>query len=125
MTAGDGQTVAAYRHAVRRYLLALEAKRRLPSSATELEATLAAINERLVHAEPLVRLELVQRRRDLLAAAGQGGGDNLAQTEAVFIAVARLYSEAEGITFAAWRAEGVDARVLRAAGLAPAARRAP
>ena len=70
-------------------------------------------------ADPLSRLHLLQERLDLenqLAA-----GDDTVDVEAVeaeFVSAAGPYSQRKGITYQAWRAAGVEARVLKAAGIA-------
>ena len=108
--------------AVRRYLEALEAnkprrgRRRTPEG---IQKRLAAIDERLATADALSRLHLAQERMDLeaeLAAAGDGGVD-IEALEAEFIRAAGPYSERKGITYDAWRAAGVEPRVLKAAGV--------
>ena len=108
--------------AIRRYLEALEAnkprrgRKRTPEG---IQKRLAAIDERLATADPLDRLHLRQERMDLeaeLAAAGEGGVD-LGALEAEFIQAAGPYSQRKGITYDAWRAAGVEPRVLKAAGL--------
>lgn len=114
-----GSTTAASARVVRQYLEALEVKRH-PAPSKELKANLKLVDALLVGADPETRLELVQRRQDLLAAVAERGGDSLAQAEDAFTAVARAYSEDESITHAAWADAGVEARVLEAAGIAPA-----
>ena len=108
--------------AIRRYLEALEAnkprrgRKRTPEG---IQKRLAAIDERLANAGPLDRLHLRQERMDLeaeLATAGEGGVD-LGALEAEFIQAAGPYSQRKGITYDAWRAAGVEPRVLKAAGL--------
>ncbi len=66
-------------------------------------------------------LEALEAMRSLPPTTGvaPGSGDSLARVEAAFISVARIYSESEGITLAAWQEEGVDTRVLQAASLEP------
>lgn len=107
---------------IRRYLEALEAnkprrgRRRTPEG---IQRRLAAIDERLATADPLDRLHLRQERMDLeaeLATAGEGGVD-LGALEAEFVHAAGPYSQRKGITYDAWRAAGVEPRVLKAAGL--------
>ena len=109
--------------AVRRYLEALEAnkprrgRKRTPEG---IQTRLAAIDERLTTADALSRLHLAQERMDLeaeLAAAGDGGGVDIEALEAEFIRAAGPYSERKGITYDAWRAAGVQPRVLKAAGV--------
>ena len=108
--------------AVRRYLEALEAnkprrgRKRTPEG---IQRRLAAIDERLTSADALSRLHLAQERIDLeaeLAAASDGGVD-VEALEAEFIRAAGPYSERKGITYDAWRAAGVQPRVLKAAGV--------
>jgi len=108
--------------AVRRYLEALEAnkprrgRKRTPEG---IQRRLAAIEERMADADALTRLHLSQERMDLeaeLAAAGDGGVD-LEALEAEFIHAVGPYSQRKGISYDAWRAAGVEPRVLKAAGL--------
>jgi hypothetical protein len=107
--------------AVRRYLEALEAnkprrgRKRTPES---IRKRLAAIDARLATADALSRLHLAQERMNLeagLAASGDGGGADIEALEAEFIRAAGPYSERKGITYDAWRAAGVQPRVLKAA----------
>ena len=55
-------------------------------------------------------------RRYLEALADRDTAD-IEALEASFIAVAAPYSARKGLTYAAWRAVGVEPRVLRAAGV--------
>ncbi|MHB8670314.1 MAG: hypothetical protein ACYDAD_07120 [Acidimicrobiales bacterium] len=107
--------------AVRRYLEALEANRprrgrkRTPES---IKRRLAAITDALAGSDSLSRLHLVQERMNLEAelAAGDGNVD-LADLEKGFVRVAADYGRRKGICYAAWRELGVDASVLRQAGI--------
>ena len=45
------------------------------------------------------------------------GDTDIGELEAGFVAVAKSYSERKGLTYAAWREAGVDARVLKQAGI--------
>ena len=107
---------------VRRYLEALESHRpkrgrkRTPESISK---RLSSIDEKLATADPLTRLHLVQERMDLESelSSGDGDGVDLTELEAQFISVARLYSERKGIGYEAWRAAGVEPRVLKAANI--------
>ncbi len=108
--------------AVRRYLEALEAnkprrgRKRTPES---IQKRLAAIEERMAGADTISRLHLSQERMDLeaeLAAAGDGGVDP-DDLEAEFIRAVAPYSQRKGISYDAWRAAGVEPRVLKAAGV--------
>ncbi len=107
---------------VRRYLEALESHRpkrgrkRTPESISK---RLASIDEKLAAADPLTRLHLVQERMDLEAelSAGDGESVDLSELEAEFISVALPYSQRKGIGYEAWRAAGVEPRVLKAANI--------
>lgn len=108
--------------AVRRFLEAMEAnkprrgRKRTPEG---IEKRLAAIDERLAGADALGRLHLAQERMDLeaeLATSGEGGVD-MEALEAAFIQAAGPYSQRKGISYDAWRAAGVEPRVLKAAGI--------
>src|SRR5438309_11600102 len=107
--------------AVRRYLEALEAhrpKRGRKRTPESIKKRLAAVEERLKSADPLTRLQLVQERMNLqreLAVAGQKV--DLSGLEKEFVAAAGSYGKRKGITYAAWREAGVDATVLRRAGI--------
>ncbi len=107
--------------AVRRYLEALEAnkprrgRKRTPEG---IQRRLAAIEERLASADALSRLHLAQERMDLeneLASSSEGV--DLGALEAAFVKAAGPYSQRKGIGYEAWRAAGVEPRVLKAAGI--------
>jgi hypothetical protein len=109
---------------VKAYLTALDAqapkrrgRQRTPESVKK---RLAVIDEQLAVADPLKRLTLTQEQLDLqaeLAALTAADDSNLAELEAAFTKVAAKYSERKGISYAAWRAVGVEASVLKAAGI--------
>jgi hypothetical protein len=107
--------------AVRRYLEALEAhkprrgRKRTPES---MRRRLGKIEEELLEADPLRRLQLVQERLDLLdeVAIAENKVD-LEALEKEFVAAARSYSQRKGISYAAWREIGVPASTLRRAGV--------
>jgi hypothetical protein len=108
---------------VRRYLESLEShrpKRGRKRTAESIAKRLAAIDERLAAADPLSRLHLLQERMDLQQQLENenGSGSDLSGLEAEFIEVASAYSQRKGITYEAWRAIGVEPRVLKAAGIA-------
>ena len=108
--------------AVRRYLEALESQKGRPGrrrSREAVETRLAAIDERLAEADPLSRLHLLQERMDLQQQlSAEDDGVDLQAVEAEFVSAAGPYSRRKGITYEAWRAAGVQARVLKAAGIA-------
>ncbi len=107
--------------AVRRYLEALElhkprrGRKRTPES---IQRQLAAIEENLANADPLSRVQLIQQRMDLhreLEAKSQTV--DLSALEADFVGAAKGYGQRKGISYAAWREAGVDAAVLKKAGI--------
>ncbi len=107
--------------AVRRYLEALEAhrpKRGRKRTPESIERRLGAIEERLASADPLTRLQLVQERMDLQEElATKSEAVDLTSLEDGFVAAARDYGERKGISYGAWRELGVDAAVLKRAGI--------
>jgi hypothetical protein len=76
------------------------------------------IEEELLDADPLRRLQLVQERLDLQdeVAIAENKVD-LESLEKEFVASARSYSQRKGISYAAWRELGVPASALRRAGI--------
>jgi hypothetical protein len=109
--------------AIRQYLDGLEAnkpRRGRKRTRDSIERQLTETLDRLRKASPLDRVQLLQRRLDLeqeLEAMSAGGGADMGDLEAGFVAVAKSYSERKGLTYAAWREAGVDARVLKQAGI--------
>lgn len=108
--------------AVRRYLEALDQdhpKRGRKRTSESVQRRLEAVDERLSTADPLSRLLLTQERIDLHEelAGMSGEGVNMEQLEADFVAAAAGYGRRRGITYSAWRASGISAAVLRAAGI--------
>jgi len=107
--------------AVRRYLEALEAhrpKRGRKRTPESMQKRLDRIDAELVSADPLQRLQLIQERLDLKAEL-DGAGDKVDLTglEKDFVSAAAAYSSRKGISYAAWRELGVEASVLKRAGI--------
>ena len=107
--------------AVRNYLDALESnrpkrgRRRTPES---IQRRLVEIDEALVDADPLSRLNLIQERMDLHdELEAMDAKVDLTALEDDFVVVAHGYSSRRGISYAAWREAGVEASVLKRAGL--------
>jgi hypothetical protein len=107
--------------AIRRYLEAMEANRprrgrkRTPDG---IQRRLVAIDERFGASDPLARLHLSQERMDLEAElATSGDSVDLGALEAGFVKAAGPYSQRKGISYDAWRAAGIEPRVLKAAGI--------
>ncbi len=109
--------------AVRRYLEALEStkprrgRRRTSESITR---RLEVIDTKLLDADVLARLHLIEERNRLQAELAEQGDDavDLPGLEEDFVAVAADYSERKGISYSTWRESGVSASVLRQAGIA-------
>lgn|SRR5581483_9286802 len=124
MSAEHKQALAIGREqgrSVRRYLEALDAhkpKRGRKRTPESIQRRLDAIEERLVSADPLSRLQLVQERMDLeLELSTKANAVDLSALEDDFVQAAREYGERKGISYAAWREAGVDAAVLKRAGV--------
>lgn len=107
--------------AVRRYLEALDAhkpKRGRKRTPESIGKRLARIEVELVNADALKRLQLIQERLDLSAELESSGDRvDLSELEKGFIEAAAAYSARKGISYAAWRELGVDAAVLKRAGV--------
>lgn len=107
--------------AVREYLDALRSnkpKRGRKRTPDSIKARLAKIDEELETADPLGELRLLQERRDLTTELEQMGTQvDMTALEAEFVKVAKSYSERQGISYATWREVGVEAAVLKAAGI--------
>lgn len=107
--------------AVRRYLEALEAhkpRRGRRRTQESMQNRLAAIDEQLPDADPLRRVHLVQERMDLESELVSGDDSvDLVALEEGFVSAAGPYGRRKGITYAAWREAGVDAGLLRRAGI--------
>lgn len=106
---------------VKNYLDGLESNRpkrgrkRTPDS---IKRRLAEIDASLADADPLARLNLVQERMDLHEELETMGAKvDISALEDDFVSVAYSYSSRRGISYAAWREIGVDAAVLKKAGL--------
>lgn len=107
--------------AVREYLESLRAnkprrgRRRTPDT---IKARLKAIESELASADALNELKLRQERRNLENELhNRSSGVDHAALEKSFIQVAKSYGERQGISYSAWREVGVDAAVLKKAGI--------
>jgi hypothetical protein len=111
--------------AVRRYLEALDLhkpKRGRKRTAESIQKQLDAIEDKLGTADPLTRVQLIQQRMDLQSELeSKGQTVDLAALESEFVKAARDYGQRKGISYAAWREAGVDAAVLKRAGIARSA----
>jgi hypothetical protein len=124
MSAEHKQALAVGREesrAVRRYLEALEAhkpKRGRKRTAEGIESRLQQIDTRLPGADALTRVHLAQEQLNLQSElASRDSTVDLKALEDAFVGAAKGYGERKGLTYAAWRAAGVDPTVLRRAGI--------
>jgi hypothetical protein len=107
---------------IRSYLEALEStkpKRGRKRTPDTVKRRLVAVNADLPTASGLDRVHLIQERMDLEGELRklQGGGVDLTELEANFVKVAAEYGTRKGISYTAWREAGVDAAVLKKAGI--------
>lgn len=106
---------------VRHYLEALQAhkpKRGRKRSQESIQRRLDAIAEKLPNANALTRVQLLQERMNLQAELeAKSSVIDLTALEEEFINSARSYAERKGISYSAWREAGVDANVLKKAGI--------
>ena len=109
--------------AIRAYLEALDSNRPRRGRKRTAETVERQLNEtldRLTTASALDRVTLLQRKMDLQDELEYlRGADtvDLEGLEQAFVAAVKGYSERKGITYAAWREAGIDARLLREAGI--------
>jgi uncharacterized protein YicC (UPF0701 family) len=107
--------------AVRRYLEALDAhrpKRGRKRTTESIQKRLARIETELASADPLKRLQLIQERLDLQDELEHANAKvDLTELETEFVRAAADYSARKGISYAAWRELGVEAAVLKRAGI--------
>jgi hypothetical protein len=107
-------------NAVRAYLTHLEQstprrRGRRVNWQTRLEASQAALETTTDVVERLRLTQAVQTAQEHLNVAQEDA--HVASLEAGFIEWGKHYSEAHGISYAAWRQIGVPARMLREAGI--------
>jgi hypothetical protein len=93
-------------------------KRGRKRTTDSIRRRLDRIDEELVNADPLKRLQLIQERLDLTSELETAGAKvDLTGLENDFVEAAAAYSSRKGISYAAWRELGVDASVLKRAGI--------
>jgi hypothetical protein len=91
-----------------------------PVTSESVAKKLAGIEERLaIETDALKRLDLIQAKLDAEdQLESLSGNVDIDALEKEFIEIAKSYSERKGISYSAWRAIGVDAGVLKDAGIA-------
>jgi uncharacterized protein YicC (UPF0701 family) len=116
MAAGrnEGRAVRDYLHALR----SNKPKRGRKRTADSIKSRLTAIEKELAEADALEELRLLQERRNLTnELETMGSATDITALEAEFVKVAKSYSQRQGISYATWRDVGVEASVLKAAGI--------
>lgn len=107
--------------AVRSYLEALSAnkpKRGRKRTPDSIKKQLADVDAQLAEADPLQRLQLIQRQIDLTnALSATDTTFDISELEKSFIAAAAPYAARKNISYAAFRAVGVTPSVLQKAGI--------
>jgi hypothetical protein len=110
---------------VRDYLEGLRAtkpKRGRKRTTEPVQKRRDAIESELAAASPMDELLLIQERRDLEAEIeAMSNTIDMEALEAAFVEVAKSYSESKKISYASWRDVGVEASVLKRAGISRAA----
>ena len=110
----EGKVVRGYLEALR----SSKPKRGRKRSAETIQKRLERIETELACADPLTELLLVQERRNLQDELENfGSGNDLSAAEEAFVSIAKSYSERRHISYATWREIGVDAAVLKRAGV--------
>jgi hypothetical protein len=93
-------------------------KRGRKRTAEGIEARLRQIEGRLPSSDPLTRVHLVQERINLeTELASKEEAVDFKSFEDDFVGAAKAYGERKGLSYAAWRAAGVDPTILRRAGI--------
>jgi hypothetical protein len=106
--------------AIKQYLVAVGRRRPgRPVTPESIRERIARIEAKLAEeTDPLKRVDLHQTKLDATAALEEAEtAADLDELEAGFVATAAAYSERKGISYAAWREEGVPAAVLKRAGI--------
>jgi hypothetical protein len=107
---------------IRGYLEALESsrpKRGRKRTTDSVQRRLDAVRKELPGSTGLTRVHLIQERMDLESELANlsGQGVDVSALEGAFVKVAAEYGSRKGISYTAWREAGVDAAVLKKAGI--------
>ena len=114
----EGRTVREYLDSLRTNK-PKRGRKRTPESISK---RLAAIEDELQTADALTELKLVQERRNLQGELqSKRAAVDMSAVEDAFVKVAKDYGERQGISYSAWREVGVDAAVLKRAGISRSA----
>tara|TARA_R110002110_G_scaffold155954_2_gene350739 strand:+ start:1304 stop:1720 length:417 start_codon:yes stop_codon:yes gene_type:complete len=110
----EGRVVRSYLEGMR----ATKPKRGRKRTAETVTTRIETIDTELESASPIDELLLVQERRDLRSELeSMSDTIDMKQLEAEFVAVAKSYSQSKQISYQSWRDVGVEASVLKAAGI--------
>ncbi|MXW42716.1 MAG: hypothetical protein F4138_08245 [Acidimicrobiia bacterium] len=106
---------------ISRYLNALDqnkSKKGRQRSKEKMQARMSELPAQIAQAKPLRKVHLIQELMNLETELNQEHGTSeINAIESEFITIAAEYSARNGISYAAWREVGVQASVLKAAGL--------
>ena len=106
---------------VKEYLEGLRAtkpRRGRKRTADTVRKQLAELDRNIEDAGPLDELLMTQKRRDLEAELeAMSASVDMKALEDAFVGVAASYSQSKKISYASWRDVGVEARVLKRAGI--------
>ncbi|NNF56557.1 MAG: hypothetical protein HKN03_19200 [Acidimicrobiales bacterium] len=109
---------------MRMYLEGLDAtrpKRGRKRTKETVAKRIDAIEVEMERAQPLRKLEMIQERIDLQEELAKFDTTvDIAALEKDFISVAKSYAERKGISYAAFRELGIEAAVLKKAGISRA-----
>lgn len=107
--------------AVSRYLEAVVAgkgKRGRKRTPQSIAAQIHRIDQEILDAPPIKKLELIQKKSDLMAEKERlTARVDIAILEKNFVKVAKSYASRNGITYSSFRTMGVSAEVLKKAGI--------
>ena len=110
----EGRVVREFLEGMR----ATKPKRGRKRTAETVTARIERIDAELKFASPIDELLLVQERRNLRSELeSMSDTIDMKQLEAEFVAVAKSYSQSKQISYQSWRDVGVEASVLKAAGI--------
>jgi hypothetical protein len=110
----EGRIVREYLEAVRR----TKPKRGRKRTPESIKRRLNVINKEYENVDAVTQLKYAQERLDLaIELADLTAKVDIAPLEKSFVKIAKGYGERNGITYSAWREIGVDAAVLKKAGI--------
>jgi hypothetical protein len=110
----DGKIVRDYLEALKR----TKPKRGRKRTPESIKRRLNTIKNEFEDADAVTQLKFTQERLDLaIELAELTSKVDVAPLEKAFVKIAKGYGERNGITYSAWREIGVDAAVLKRAGI--------